>query len=298
MTKIAYCLLVHKNPKQVNRLIRSIYSPSDLFYINVFGSNSTKESWRKALKEFEGDSFFVVFNYAKAWGTFQLVDAVLDSMRKFSCFDYDYFINLSGQCYPLESIDSIKQFLHNKVFAYMEEFKLPTPMWAGRGGLSRINYSYYKHPLYIFRDYIINKISKTVKYDSRRFIRIPRKNRQLPYNLELYGGPTWLCLTKKHVKYILEYLENNPKLIDFFKRTLYPDELFFQTIIMNSPLNDSVMNDNLRYIDWSKKGVPLPAVLTIDDADILLNSSKLFARKFDVEVDEKILNLIDDHKKN
>jgi hypothetical protein len=67
---------------------------------------------------------------------------------------------------------------------------------------------------------------------------------------------------------------------------------------MNSPLKHVVVNDNLRYIDWSKKGVPHPALLTIDDADNLLNSSKLFARKFDIELDEAVLDLIDSRKAN
>jgi len=108
----------------------------------------------------------------------------------------------------------------------------------------------------------------------------------------------WFCLTKKDVDYTLEYLKNKPDLLDFFRHTFAPDEIFFQTIIMNSPLKDTVMNDNLRYIDWSRKGVPLSAFLTIDDADNLLNSSKLFARKFDIELDEAILDLIDSHKSN
>jgi len=296
MTKIAYCLLVHKNPQQVNRLIRNIYSPSDIFYVNVFGDNSTKESWLEALKEFESDSFFVVFKYANSWGTFELVDTLLDSMKEFSRFDYDYCIDLSGQCYPLKSVKEIKQFLHNNTSAYMENFTIPAPHLAGRGGLSRIYYYYYRHPLYLSRDYVINKLSKTAKCDSRRFIRIPRRNRQLPYNLTFYGGSTWFYLPKKHIEYIIDYAKNNPKVTDFFKRILYPDEHFFHTILMNSPLSDTVVNDNLRYIDWSKKGVPLPAVLSINDADSLLNSSKFFARKFDAETDEEILDLIDKHK--
>ena len=63
-------------------------------------------------------------------------------------------------------------------------------------------------------------------------------------------------------------------------------------------MKDTVLNDNLRYIDWSKKGVPLPTILTVEDADNLLNSSKLFARKFDIESNEAILDLIDSQKDN
>jgi hypothetical protein len=299
MTKIAYCLLVHKNPKQVSRLIRNIYSSSDFFYTNVFGNNSARENWKDELKEFEGDNFFVVYKYAKAWGTVQLVNATLECMKKCDCLDYDYFINLSGQCYPLKSIYSIKKFLQDKNLAYMEVFEIPRGApkgWGKRGGLNRLQFSYYSNPFFVLADILLNKISGSTKYETKRLIRLPRINRQLPYKLKPYGGSTWFCLTKKHVDYILEYLRGKPDLLDFFRRTFAPDEIFFQTIIMNSPLKDTVMNDNLRYIDWSKKGVPLPALLTIDDVDNLLSSSKLFARKFDIELDEEILDLIDSHK--
>ena len=100
MTKIAYCLIVHKNPKQVCRLIKNIYSPSDFFYVSVFGKNPTKEDWIKEFKEFKSNNFRVAFEQKNAWGAFPVVQSTLDAMKKFFCFDYDYFINLSGQCYP------------------------------------------------------------------------------------------------------------------------------------------------------------------------------------------------------
>lgn len=276
--------------------MRNIYSSSDFFHLNVFNTNdSSRELWEDKLKEFENSHFFIVFKYARAWGNFQLVNAILDSMAKFASFDYDYFINLSGQCYPLKSIDSIKEFLWNKNFAYMEEFKLPWTGWKGEhGGLDRLNFSYYKNPFLELRRILLNRRGRSSRYETKRFIRLPRMNKQLPYNLEPYGGSTWFCLSKKHVDYILEYLNSKQNLLGFFRRVKCPDEIFFQTILMNSPLKGNVVNDNLRYVDWTRK--PSPATLTMDDADNLLNSSKLFARKFDTELDERILDLLDDHK--
>jgi len=298
MTRIAYCLLVHKNPRQLCRLVRSIFSASDFFYVNIFGNSSTKESWIRELKEFESDNFFAIFRYERSWGQFQVVDATLDSMKRLARFDYNYFINLSGQCYPLKPIDSVKRFLDGKSYAYMATFKMPYPSL----GLGRIRYSYYRNPFFSLCDIFLDKTFGKWKYETRRFVRhgyflrFPRINKQLPYNLEPYGGSAYFCLPKKHVDYILEFLREKPSVLDFFKRAFAPDELFFQTIIMNSQLKDTVTNDNLRYIDWSKQGVPLPAVLTIEDKEKLLDSPKLFARKFDIEVDAQILDSIDESK--
>jgi hypothetical protein len=72
-----------------------------------------------------------------------------------------------------------------------------------------------------------------------------------------------------------------------------PDELFFQTIIMNSQLRDTVENDDLRYLDWSRE--PAPAVFTAADLPSLLESRQLFARKFDETVDFEVLDALDRH---
>jgi hypothetical protein len=71
-----------------------------------------------------------------------------------------------------------------------------------------------------------------------------------------------------------------------------PDESFFQTILINSRLADRIVNDDLRYIDWSE-GRASPRILTSDDLDSLLASGDLFARKFDARVDERVLDMLD-----
>jgi len=142
---------------------------------------------------------------------------------------------LSGQCYPLKSIDSIKKVLYGKNLAYMEFFKIPEPRWGKQKGLDRLEYQYFENPFSILYDILLKKMLGTSEHAKRRFMKLPRINRRIPYSLEPYGGSMWFCLTKKHVDYILEYLKDKPALLDFFKRTLVPDKLLFQTIIMNSP---------------------------------------------------------------
>lgn len=39
---------------------------------------------------------------------------------------------------------------------------------------------------------------------------------------------------------------------------------FFSDVLMNSPIGDTVVDDDLRYIDWSLGG-PYPEVLTAVD---------------------------------
>jgi len=66
---------------------------------------------------------------------------------------------------------------------------------------------------------------------------------------------------------------------------------FFQTLLLNSPLKDRIVNDSLRYIEWHRPGKK-PATLRADGFDALRSSSKLFARKLDMDVDS---DMIDKH---
>ena len=89
------------------------------------------------------------------------------------------------------------------------------------------------------------------------------------------------------------FLRENPDYVRFFEHVFVPDELFFQTIVMNSELRDTVENDDLRYLDWSRE--PAPVVFTRADLPALLGSGQLFARKFDETVDSDVLDVLDRH---
>jgi hypothetical protein len=83
-----------------------------------------------------------------------------------------------------------------------------------------------------------------------------------------------------------------PDIVGFFRHTYIPDELFFHTMLLNSPMRDTVVNENLRFIAWDP-GRPNPRTLVRGDLEVLRRSGKLFARKFDPLVDGDILDSLD-----
>jgi hypothetical protein len=76
-----------------------------------------------------------------------------------------------------------------------------------------------------------------------------------------------------------------------FRFSLCADELIFQNILMHSPLKDSIISKTFRKLVWA--GGSHPKTFTIADADELLASDALFARKFDDEADAAILDRLD-----
>jgi hypothetical protein len=118
--------------------------------------------------------------------------------------------------------------------------------------------------------------------------------RRFPNKFRPFGGGSYWCLRKECVQYIHGFVEGNPRFINFFKYVHIPDEMFFQTVLLNSPYKEKIINNNLIYIDWSRDR-EMPALLNTNDFKNILDSQCLFARKFDATKDEKNLDMIDCH---
>lgn len=102
-----------------------------------------------------------------------------------------------------------------------------------------------------------------------------------------------MTITKDCAAYIVESIESNKKLRRYLRFTWGADEFVIPTLIMNSKFLETVINDNFYYLDWSKGGAS-PKILVTEDYKLLLASDKMFARKFDIKVDSKILDMLDE----
>jgi hypothetical protein len=185
---------------------------------------------------------------------------------------FDYVVLLTGQDYPLRSAPYIERFLGDaEGRTFMNHWPLPSAHWEPRGGLNRIE----DWHLITYR---------------RLHLALPL-SRRLPGGLRPYGGGAYWCMSRQVAEYVHDFVQGNPAYVRFFKHVFVPDELFFQTIVLNSPLRETVVNDHLRFIDWSEE--PGPTILRIEHLPKLVASGKLFARKFDASVDSEILDALD-----
>lgn len=132
-----------------------------------------------------------------------------------------------------------------------------------------------------------------------RHLEVPRPasrttyRRRFPRGYRPYGGSGYWILSRQAVEFIVQFRKRHPLFMLYFRFVDVPDELFFQTVLMNSPLRDTVVNDDLRYIDWNRLEGPWPAVFGTEDVPSLAASPDLFARKFDIAVDPRVLDVID-----
>lgn len=283
MQGLAYLISTFKEPERVVRLVHRIAEKQDFVYVHLDKKVGAQKisSWQSHIeKNCENFNIKVTSTTVVNWASFGLTESTLKAMEYFSDFDYEYFINLSGDCYPLKSKEKIKEDLSGKKTGFMNYWKMPYEHWY-KGGMERIenNFIPIRYP----------------KYPYVKFLRIPRLRKRLPCKLEPYGGTNWFCLPKEQVDYMTDYVQKNPDINKFFRTTFAPGEVFFTTIMLNSPFNDRIVNDDKRLINWVEGTYPgNPGIYTVKHYPELIKSDKLFARKFSTKIDSRILDLLDE----
>jgi Core-2/I-Branching enzyme len=273
--RYAYIISAYKNLEQVARLVCRLHSDRASFLVHVDRKTDDRayQALVESLRRFPSVSFLT--RHSCHWGGFGHVRATLkgidELIRRGTSFDY--VILLTGQDYPIKPNEHIERFFEEQApRSFMGFAPLPSDSWSPRGGLERIenwHLRLYGHHL-----------------------RLPIR-RRFPSGLRPYGGGAYWCLWRECIEYVAEFVARRPDVLSFFRHVDIPDEVFFQTILLNSDLRDTIVNDNLRYIDWTRGR--WPAILNVRDFEALSASPKLFARKFDVNQDEPILDLIDRH---
>jgi hypothetical protein len=283
--KVAFILLTHKSAPFVQRLISQLNAAKAPIFVHVDRGTRSVEyaAIRSALAKISAVHWLP--RYYSHWGSWGLVQASLSGLRQAQQTGSDYAVLLSGQDYPIKSLAHLLSFLEeNNGTSFLQYHQLPSDRWPADGSSRYVRW----HFNLAWRNSSFRRLANRAL--SRVFNSL-FPGRTLPDQLTPYGGWQWWCLHRDAVAYILEFSSSSPKVVRFFKNVRIPDEMYFQTVLMNSPLSSCIQNRLLTYADW--QGPPYPRILTQADFEILKTGDFFFARKFDPEVDTVILDRID-----
>ena len=275
--KIAHLLLTHANPAQIKRLIDRLQHPDAYFFIHV-DLKAAIEPFTKLLNQ--PNIYFIKNRIKVYWGGYSIVQATINSFEEILSFDNKFgYINLiSGQDYPLKNVNFIHSFFKsNPGKAFMHFLSIEHEWKEALPRVTKYHLANYHFPGQYKLEGLINKIMP------------PRK---LPKDMVAVGRSQWFTIKPECAAYIVNYLKENNSVRRFFTLSWAPDEMIFQTILFNSPFKNDMVNDNLLYVDWSQGGAS-PKVLKMEDADKMIQSGKFFARKFNPEIDSKVLDYLD-----
>ncbi len=257
---LGYLILTHCNPAHLERLINSLYTEEDYFIVHV-DKLVVIDDYVVRFNKCK-NVIFVTDRYRSSWGSFELIEATLSALRKFSEIKgIQRVLMLSGQDYPIKPLDLIKEFLAlNPQQIFMDSFLIPCGEWSGGGK--------WRFPAFEKATQLIN----------------------------LYGGSQWISFPAHTIQIIFKFLSINPSYITYFRSVAIPDESFFQTLFMNcgvEKITENIAPNSLHLILWGNTSSN-PNILTEADLGSILDSDKLLARKFDQETSLRLLNYLDD----
>ena len=281
--KLSYLILAHKNLHHVDRMIKLLQHDHAEFYIHVDAKVETNEIRKYQFYNTPGITI-IKKRYRVTWGGYNMVRATI-SLMKAACKKREpgYLILMSGQDFPIKSSGFIYNFLKEDYGReYLEHFPLPDPRWNLNAGLDRIKYYWFMDTIGPKGSGILYQMQKD-NIEGRKFFE----------EFTPYGGSQWWCITDECAAYILKFLRQNPIYEEYFEHTFIPDEVFFNTLVLNSPFKINTTNNNLKYITTKKGENVFPSILTIDDWEILMESECLWARKFTDEKSSAILDRLE-----
>lgn len=263
--RLAYYISLHHKIYQFEWLLKAIHRPDDVFFIRI-DSKSGPGVLAQVTSLVQALPNVVVLPPMQInWGGWSQVASELDAMDVAlrTGEDWDYFINLSGQDYPIKSRDKILSTLeqsyplnHIRVWSF-EDVRGDEP-----------NDPHLKERV------SVEAFGRVRTLPVRWSLRNPERR---------YKGSGWHTLSHEFCEWILESKEAR-SLTRRMRHTVCPDETYFQVALMASPFRDRRTPDCGRYFEF-----PGPKVLRMDDLPSLLRPDNLFARKFDSSVDQAVL---------
>ena len=259
------------------------------FFIHI-DKKSGDFSQQMLEKSCSDSSIYFVERMPVYWGGYSQITCTMRLLEAATREGYDYYHLLSGADFPIKRKDYILSYFEQHPKYQYVHFERPVVQdkWV-----YRLRYhSFFQDTNHKF----LQQVDRVIRRTERAFGYSRLKNNPIK---EFQYGSQWFSITHAFAVYILK---QRSWIDDTFKNCRCGDELFVQTLLVNSPFKNEVVPyafDNnymacLRAVDWHrgdrKNGHPY--VWKTEDYEYLIQSPCLFARKFDLNVDANIIDLL------
>ena len=303
-----YLILAHKNPLQLSRMIERLDDGASKFFIHL-DAKTPIEPFAACLEG--GHIRFIEPRERCVWGDFSIVRATIHLMEAASK-EQGVFILMSGQDYPIQSQGYINAFLvSNKEFDFIEIEPLEEK-WKPKMVKDKLEHYHILHSeerghsnCYApFRHCSVFQKVRTLMHLLKG--RLSMKNFKLlcslpkriaPFERQYAGSQFW-AFSERTFYAVLHYIrEHKATLEEYYKYTSSPDEIYFHSVLMDLVAKDSTikLKEQITYVNYFRKN----NVFITEDFDKLTSAKgKLFARKFDTDIDIEILNKLDSYQEN
>lgn len=271
--KHAYCIMAHGNFHQLQRLVDALDDERNDLFLHIDRKCQYKNDIIKTVKS----NLYFVERVDVRWSDISLCDAEINLYKSVLSVGISYHMIhlISGVDLPLKSQDEIHDFFENR---NEECINIRTPEIF----VKRIKYYHF---------FVRNRRSHPIVDFFRRIllvVQLPFINRLKKLPLQYAYGSEWCSLTIEGIREIVSKFQ---KYRYVFEYTTCADELYKQMILYSNPAFLIASEGALRYVDFSEKK-PSPKILRMEDFDKMMGSGCLFARKFDENVDKRVIDKI------
>lgn len=294
--KIAYLILAHTDPKQLNRLIDVLDNPDAQIFIHL----DAKVCMEGFLSEINLSSSaqFIRDRVVVSWGGLSVVEATLNLIKAVLNSDnsYSHLVLLSGLDYPIKPISNLQEFLRDRsrkqFIRYIDMAK------SADFHIKRVKRFWFWEPIIPRATFIDEWIRKLLIKASGLFY--PAVSRKYFDGLVPAFGSQWWAITPECARWILMFIEENPEFKAYYRYTHAPDEHFFHTIIANSPFASQTngFEEDLGFSVLMKISnlhiVNLGKIYNESDFCDLRRTEKYFIRKVVSGKSDKLVELINE----
>ena len=283
MYRQAYLIIAHRYDETFKTLLRMLDRDENDIYVHMDLKNKQFDEGdcRKLIKK---SGIYFTKRTSVTWGGYSQINSELILLETAMAHrKYNYYHLLSGQDLPIKSNNEIMDFFkkhQGAEFIAFDKEKFDC--------YDRVRYFY---PLQEMvgrnRKGILGRISSAMTF----FQKIVHLKRNA--EIQFQKGSNWFSITDDLARYVIERKEWIRKV---FHDSICCDEIFLQTIVINSVFSDriyqyasaeSTEEAAMRLVDWERGG---PYIFKSEDYQKLINSDMIYARKFDCQIDNNIVN--------
>lgn len=302
--------------EQVKWLCKLVSHPKNRIHVSLDSSKETISNLKSWAKASTFDNISVSKSLKSCWGGPSITHNMVEAVNRAIKFkDWEYFINLSGNCIPLKTqIELHRELSQQKLngqLSFCNYFVMRKKIdWIKKEdtGIRCI------HPYYRLKIYADKAISSEfdngfnpIKFVAQRktfFCRELEENNSLEYrgltNEEIQErksfiskspdsiGRQWVILNRSHLNILLNNGVLN-ELDQALGNSMSFEESFWQMALHNNidKLEHQVSNESLRYMEGTAN------YINQDNFNEIVKSESFFARKFDIKKNPQLISKVE-----
>lgn len=282
MYKQAYLIIAHKFDLTLKTLLSMLDKEENDIYLHMDVKN-TQFNEKECKKYISSANIYFSHRTNVTWGGYSQINAELILLKKaISKMKYNYYHLISGEDLPIQKSGDIQNFFMNH-----EGYEFVGFDKQNFECLDRVRYFYpFQEKVGRNRKSLLGRISAILIF-IQKVLGVKRNSK-----VSFQKGPNWFSITDELARYVVK---KEKWIKSVFENTICCDEVFLQTIVINSKFKTKIFSMNVedsveksieRMVDWERGN---PYIFRISDFNELVVSDMMFARKFDSVQDSEII---------